>query len=133
MPTGGPPFRKLKINLFRRGVWQTYNFNVFAHKLGNQRGIYFFLKLPVWVKIIRNLVVFQPKNPKKKYFFFKNSVTSNLTIFFSRVENFFIFQNVFLLIGTAQKIRTISIVTLTFLTSTYFARFFVFFLKNHIN
>ena len=53
------------------GVWQTHNFNVFAHKLGNQRGIYFFLKLPVWVKIIRNLVVFQPKNPKKVNFFQK--------------------------------------------------------------
>ena len=80
----------LKLTNFslKRGVWQTHDFNVFAHKLGNQRGIYFFLKLPVWVKIIKNVGVFQPENPKKK-FFFRNSVTSNLTIFFESREFFY--------------------------------------------
>ena len=47
------------------GGLQTRNFNVFAYKLGFKGGIYFFLKLPVLVKITRNLVVFQSKNPEK--------------------------------------------------------------------
>ena len=73
---------------YERGALQTHNFHVFAHKLGNQGGIYFFLKLPVWVKISKNLVVFQPKNPKKKLFFqkFRNL---KFDVFFSRAENFF--------------------------------------------
>ena len=38
---------RLKVSVIARnsiywGVWQTHNFNVFAYKLGNQGGIYFF-------------------------------------------------------------------------------------------
>ena len=52
------------------GGLQTRNFNVFAYKLGIKGGIYVFLKLPVLVKVTRNLVVFQSKNPEKTQLFF---------------------------------------------------------------
>ena len=102
-----------------KGVWQTRKFNVFAYKPG-----------------FKNLVVFQPKNPKKINFLFQKFRNLKIDVFFFGSRKFYIFKfekNVPSFDRDLKKVRTISIVTFSFLNSTHFAKFFVFLLEIHIN